>query len=158
MTRPRHVIAGVGQRLAGDDGVGPAVIDCLRAQRLPPDVVLAEVCEPSALVPLLDGPGGTLVIVDAVLADPPGAVHALDGAALERVAPRSVSSHGISVAQALALAAATRPPGSAAPELRIVAVHIGRPIRGTPGLSAPVAASLPEAARLALAQLPRRGR
>jgi hydrogenase maturation protease len=150
--RVRHRIVGVGQRLAGDDGVGPAVIDRLRGAALPADVALLEVREPSALVPLLDGGEGRLVIVDAVLAEPPGEVRALDLDALETAALTSVSSHGLSVGQAVALAAATRGPAAASPEVRVVAVNIGRPRRGTFGLSPAVAASLPRAAGLALAR------
>jgi hydrogenase maturation protease len=131
--------------------VGPAVIDRLRASPLPPHVALREVREPSALVPLLDEPGATLVVVDAVVADPPGEVRALDPATVARAAPASVVRHGLSVGQALALAAATRASGVAPPDVHIVAVSIARPLRGALGLSPAVAASVDEAARLALA-------
>jgi hydrogenase maturation protease len=141
----------VGERIAGDDGVGPAVIDRLRGEPLPADVGLVELSDPSALVPLLDETHGRLVVVDAVLAEPPGEVRALDLAALETAALTPVSSHGLSVGQALALAAATRAPAAASPEVRVVAINIGRPTRGLPGLSPAVAASVPRAARVALA-------
>jgi hydrogenase maturation protease len=160
MTGPRAdvavaIIAGVGQRFAGDDGVGPAVIDRLRASPLPPHVALRELREPSALVALLDEPGRTLVIVDAVLADPPGEVRALDPAAVGCGATSCLFRHGLSVGHVLAFAAVARPPDGAAPEVRIVGVNIARPIRGAKGLSPAVAASVPEAARLALALLER---
>jgi hydrogenase maturation protease len=149
--RHRHRIVGVGQRLAGDDGVGPAVIERLRGETLPADVALVEVREPSALVPLFAEQEGRLVIIDAVIGTPPGEVRTLDLAALETAALTSVSSHGLSVGQALALAAATRAPAAAVPDVRVVAVNIGRPKRGTVGLSPAVAAALPRAAALALA-------
>jgi hydrogenase maturation protease len=155
VTRPRAgaIIVGVGQRFAGDDGVGPAVIDRLRASPLPPHVALREVREPSALLPMLGQPGARLVIVDAVLADPPGEISALDPAAIARAAPTFVLHHGLSVGQALALAAAMRAgaAATAAPEVRVVAVSIARPVRGAPGLSPSVAASVDGAADLAVA-------
>ena len=79
MTR-RHAchIVGVGQRLAGDDGVGLAVIDHLRRSALPPEITIGEVREPSALIPMLGDTQGRLVIVDAVLAEPAGEVLDLD--------------------------------------------------------------------------------
>ena len=143
-------IVGVGQRLAGDDGVGLAVIEWLRHCPLPPGVGLGEVREPSALIPMLDGSGGRVVIVDAVLADPAGKVLDLGVGALEERGLVSVSSHGVSVGQALALARATKSAGEAAPDVRIVAVTISRPVRGARALSSAVAAAVPRAARLAI--------
>ena len=151
MTR-RHAchIVGVGQRLAGDDGVGLAVIDHLRRSTLPPEITIGEVREPSALIPMLADTTGRLVIVDAVLAEPPGEVLDLDAGALESRGLASVSSHGLSVGQALALACATMSEDRSVPDVRVVAITTARPIRGTQGLSDAVAASVPRAARLAL--------
>lgn len=151
MTR-RHTchIVGVGQRLAGDDGVGPAVIDHLRRSALPPDITIGEVREPSALIPMLGETRGRLVIVDAVLAEPAGEVLDLDAGALEERGLASVSSHGLSVGQALALARATMSEDASVPDVRVVAITTARPIRGTQGLSPAVAASVPRAALLAL--------
>jgi hydrogenase maturation protease len=143
-------IVGVGQRLAGDDGVGLAVIDHLRRSALPPDVTIGEVREPSALIPMLGATQGRLVIVDAVLAEPAGEVLDLDADTLEARGLASVSSHGLSVGQALALARATMSDAASAAEVRVVAVTTARPVRGTQGLSPAVAASVPRAARLAL--------
>jgi hydrogenase maturation protease len=148
--RHRNWIVGVGQRLAGDDGVGPAVIDHLRGERLPADVALVEVRDPSELVPLLEQAEGRLVIVDAILGEPPGEVRAVDRAALETAVHPFLSSHGLSVGQALALADATRALATATPVVRVVAINISRPARTSPGLSPAVAAALPRAARLAL--------
>jgi hydrogenase maturation protease len=141
---------GVGQRLAGDDGVGLAVIEHLRRSALPPEITIGEVREPSALIPMLEDTQGRLVIVDAVLAEPAGEILNLDADALEARGLASVSSHGLSVGQALALARATMTASASAPDVRVVAVTTGRPIRGTQGLSPAVAASVPRAAHLAL--------
>jgi len=153
-------IAAVGQRLAGDDGVGPAVLDYLRACGVPPGVTLHELREPSALWPLLDG-GGPLVIVDAVVAGPAGGggpevgrVLELGLEDLEARGLRSVSSHGLSVGEALALAtmaADTRGARRAAPRVRIVAVTIALPARAARTLSPAVAEAIPRAAERALA-------
>jgi hydrogenase maturation protease len=143
-------IVGVGQRLAGDDGVGLAVIDHLRRSALPPEITIGEVREPSALIPMLGTTQGRLVIVDAVLADPPGEVLDLDAGALEARGLASISSHGLSVGQALALARATMSEAASVPDVRVVAITTARPIRGTQGLSPAVAASVPRAALLAL--------
>jgi hydrogenase maturation protease len=149
---PRNAcrIVGVGQRLAGDDGVGPAVIDHLRRSALPPGITIGEVREPSALIPMLAETQGRLIVVDAVLADPPGEVLALEAGALEARGLASVSSHGVSVGQALALARATLSDAAAAADVRVVAVTTARPVRGTQGLSPAVAACVPRAALLAL--------
>jgi hydrogenase maturation protease len=154
------VILGVGQPFAGDDGVGPAVIDHLRRSGLPPGVTVGEVREPSALVPLLADAGGhRVVIVDAVLAEPAGRVLELEEAAVAAAGLTSVSSHGVSVGAALALArvagAGAGSDEARAPDVRLVAVTIARAERGARGLSPAVAAAVPHAARAALAWVAR---
>jgi hydrogenase maturation protease len=144
------LIVGVGQPFAGDDGVGPAVIDFLRRSDLPPGVTLTNVREPTALVPLLDEAERRLVIVDAVLAEPAGEILELGAAEVESRGLSSVSSHGISVGQALALGRATRASGHPGADVRVVAITIARPARDSVGLSPAVAAAVPRAARLAL--------
>jgi hydrogenase maturation protease len=146
-------IIGVGQPLAGDDGAGPAVIAWLSALALPDGIQAATIPEPSALLPLLDGPDVTpLVVVDAVLAEPPGEVLELSPWEIAACELASVSSHGMTVAQALALADALRPAGVAPPDVQVVAISIARPQRGSRTLSAAVAAAVPRAADLALAR------
>jgi hydrogenase maturation protease len=149
-------IVGVGQPFAGDDGVGPAVIAFLRGAGLPAGVEVGEVREPSALIPLLDDER-PMVIVDAVLAAPAGAVLDLDAGAVESGGLTSVSSHGLSVGAALSLARASRPADRPPPDVRVVAVAIGSAVRGARGLSAPVEAAVPRAARLALERATRAG-
>lgn len=143
-------IVGVGQRMGGDDAAGPAVVDHLRAGVLPPEVTVTEVGEPSALLPLLEGGASPIVIVDAVLAEPAGEVIELEPAALETRGLISVSSHGLSVGQVLALAEATRS-DTEPPPVRIVAITIARAQRGATALSPAVADAVPRAAGRALA-------
>lgn len=150
------LIVAVGQRLAGDDGAGPAVIDHLRGSPLPPGVTVAEVREPSALLPLFErgDKGGerprTLVLVDGVLASPAGEVLALTADDIETRNLVSVSSHGLSVGQAVALGRAVNPDGGPR-AVHVVAITITSAARGVPGLSASVAAAVPRAAARALA-------
>ena len=137
-----HVI-GLGQPIVGDDGVGHAVIDWLRREGLPQSVTVRTAVDATDLIGCL-ACTGPVVVVDAVLgAGPAGRVLVLDP---ERLADgaRTVSTHGMSVAQAIALARVLSPPGAGA-SVRIVAITIESLARGAPGLSAPVAAALPQA-------------
>lgn len=138
-------VIGLGQPAAGDDGVGLAVVEHLRAEGVPDGVSLETVPEPSALVERLGTPG-LVVVVDAVVGSgAPGDVLVLAPADLDDVHRHAVSTHGLTVAQAIDLAGALHPIG-ARPRVRIVGVVIEPPARGTIGLSAVVAASVPRAA------------
>jgi len=146
-------IIGVGQPLAGDDGAGPAVIAWLSELALPDGIVAATVPEPRGLLPLLSGPDAPpLVVVDAVLAEPPGEVLELSPWEIAARELASVSRRGMTVGQALALADAMRPRGVAPPDIQLVAISIARPPRGVRTLSPAVAAAVPRAADLALAR------
>jgi hydrogenase maturation protease len=147
----RARVIGIGRASAGDDGVGLAVVDALRAAAIGPGVELHSVAEPTALIPLLDG-ATRVVLVDAVVgAGQAGEVLALSADDLDDAAPRLFSTHGVSVAQALALARALAP-GSAT-DVRIVAVCIARPAGPAHGLSAEIAAAVPRAAAAVLARI-----
>jgi hydrogenase maturation protease len=146
-------IIGVGRPLAGDDGAGPAVIAWLCALALPDGIEAATAPEPSALIPLLDGPDARPgVVVDARLADPPGEVVELSPWELSALELSSLSSQAMTVGKALALADALRPPGVAPPDVQLVAINIARPQRGDRALSPAVAAAVPRAADLALSR------
>jgi hydrogenase maturation protease len=147
----RRCIVGMGQTVAGDDGVGFAVIDELRRRRLPSDVELMCISDAMDLVPLLEG-GAHMVLVDAVLARPAGAVWEV---ALEELSCRAipgVSSHGIGAAQAIALALVLGPP-AAPKQVRIIAVAIERPDHHRVSLSPVAAAAVSVAADRVLALL-----
>lgn len=149
MTR-RRIIAGLGQRAAGDDGVGPAVVDALRAGPLPAGVEAFCLTQPVELVPLLRE-GATLILVDALVGSPAGAVLVLDPDNLSPAPQDPASSHGFGVAQAVELARALSPGGCR--PVRVVAITIPRPERYRIGLSPAVEAAVPEAATRALALL-----
>ncbi len=137
----------IGQRVGGDDGVGYAVLERLQADGVPAGVELVRADEDAALVGLLET-AAPVVIVDAVLGAPPGLVVELAPADLAAGGCTPVSTHGLGVAQAIALAHAVAPDG-VAPSIRIVGVTIERPTRYAQALSPAVAAAVaPAAARV----------
>lgn len=145
--QPLRVI-GLGQRLAGDDSAGLAVVSRLR-ELLPAaapqaDVECRIVAEPSALVPLLWTTRRVLV-VDAVLAEPEGQVRKVKLEELYAQAPNSMSSHGLRVDQAIELAHLTDP-DKVSSHILILGITIAKPVRFQAGLSPKVAAAVERAA------------
>ncbi len=143
-------VIGIGQTAAGDDAVGLVVLRTLRERALPSDVELHALAEPSALVPLLED-GTPLILIDAVLAHPPGQVLELSA---EELAAHTtpLSSHGLGVADAIALARALAGGAAVAP-LHVVAITIARPERHTEGLSREVAQAVPHAVARVLSRI-----
>lgn len=140
-------VIAMGQAAAGDDGVGFAVLDRLRRDGVPPDVELLRAEEDAALVDLLRT-RRTVVIVDAVLGTPAGVVVDLAPDELAARGLTPMSTHGIGVVQAIALARAVAA-DEVAPAIRIVGVTIERPARYEQALSPAVAAAVaPAAARV----------
>jgi hydrogenase maturation protease len=142
VTRAR--VIALGQGAAGDDGVGLAVLERLHTEGVPAHVELVRAAEDAALVTLLET-SVPVVLVDAVLGSPPGEVLELSPADLERLPVRPISTHGLGVAQALALAR-TLAPDRVAPVIRIVGVTIEKPTRYRQELSPAVAAAVARAA------------
>jgi hydrogenase maturation protease len=140
-------IIALGQRAAGDDGVGLAVLERLRT-RAGCDVELCVAPDEAALLSLLATPR-QVVLVDALLREPAGAVVEIAPESLETCSRCGVSSHGLAVAQAIALARALEPE-TLAPRISIVAVTIGRPALLQEGLSPQVEAAVSHAAEAAL--------
>lgn len=149
MTPSTHVV-GMGQRVAGDDGVGLAVLDELRRRPLPAGTVLLHLEAPLGLVELLERQE-RVVLVDAVLGSPPGVVVEPSLEELSDRAAQPASSHGMGATQAIRLARALSP--GATPRVHVVAVTITRPDRYGVGLSPEVAAAVPEAAERVLSLL-----
>lgn len=139
----RTRVVGIGQRAAGDDGVGIAVIEELRRHRLPEGTALVHLADPMGLVSLLESEE-RVVLVDAVVASPSGVVVELGPEELSNQASQPASSHGLGAAQAIELARALSL--RATQDLRVVAITIGRPDRYRVGLSPEVAAAVPKAA------------
>jgi hydrogenase maturation protease len=142
-------IIGIGQPMAGDDGVGIAVARrvCEICERS--DVQVMELAEPSALVPLLADGANPVVLIDAIVGSgKPGRVLHF-APLLGRRCARLLSSHGVGVRDAVELAK-TLEPDAVAENINIVAVTIQRPSHYGDVLSPAVAAVIEQAAAFAL--------
>ena len=140
---PRAIVIGLGQPAAGDDGVGIAIIVRLRAEGDVAGVAYETATEASALVERLQS-GIPVIVVDAMIGrGKPGDVIVLDA---ERLAGdvRPLSTHGISVAQAISLARALAPESVSA-MIRVVGVVVETAKVGQTELSEAVAAAVPTA-------------
>ncbi len=149
--RPGALVVALGQRAAGDDGAGLAVLDELRRLALPEGTELRALAEASSLVPLLETPR-PVIVVDAVVGPEPGTVRVLSPAELARGSSLAVSSHGISVGQAFAMAHILY--GDALSlEIDIVGIAIAPPNRYAEGISPVVQAAVGSAVALIIGLL-----
>lgn len=140
----RPVVIGIGNVNRRDDGIGPAVATAL-AGTPGLDVVTAP-AEPTAILDAWTG-RGLAVLVDAAVGGRPGRVLiASVDRRLDEMADdtRPVSSHDLSLRQTYELA---RVLGRAPDSVVVVTVDVGDTGYGD-GLSASVAAALPEAVRV----------
>jgi hydrogenase maturation protease len=131
-------VVGLGQPEAGDDAVGWAVVDRLRGQLA--NVALVCTTDPTLLVERVES-AALVIVVDALLAAPPGRVRVVGPADLATV--RAVSSHSLAVRDAIALGRCLASPAA---EVRLVAVTIERPRSPTRALSPEAAAAVEPAA------------
>jgi len=146
MSAPLVTVVGIGQPFAGDDGAGPAVIAALRHARLPAGVDVLELPDPADLIPVLER-GGEVIVVDAVVGGPVGALIELDPDQRDPAEPLAVSSHGVGVMQALALARAVAGDRPVA-HTRVFGIGIARPFITMRRLTPAVAAAVNRAARV----------
>jgi hydrogenase maturation protease len=117
------VVMGVGNRMMGDDAVGPVVLDRL-AGRIQETIVLVE--SVGDATHLLDTWRDTrlAVVVDAVVTGGvPGTVHRIDGLEGLPASWRSASTHLVGVAEAIELARAI---GVLPDELVVYGIEIGK--------------------------------
>jgi hydrogenase maturation protease len=137
------VVVGIGQPRAGDDGVGIAVARALAAR----GIEVRESADAAILLSLLEE-RRRVVLVDAVVGggEVGDVLHVGPEALALRGAP--LSSHGVGVAQAIALSRALYG-DEAARGVDVVAVVIERPRGLVEGLSPAVADAVPRAAELA---------
>lgn len=153
MSGPRAVVIGVGNEYRHDDGIGPIVAKRIEKLGLPG--VSVELCdgEPTGLLDVWAG-ADLAVVVDAVLCDPssPGRVWHTTVDAL-RGLTHAASSHALGIPDAVPLARLLdRVPA----ELVVLAVEAQRLDLGV-GLSAPVAAAVPDVVAAVLTELARLG-
>jgi hydrogenase maturation protease len=140
----RTRVIGLGGRLAGDDAVGVAVIDHLRATG---DIGSADLVVATEASAVIEAARDTdrLVVVDAALtSDPPGTVRAVAPEDLLDQA-RPLSSHGLALSDALALSALLWPDHQ--PQVTVLTISIRSAARGSAELSPEVEAAVPRAAR-----------
>lgn len=146
------VVVGLGQEAAGDDAVGLHV-----ARRLVTQGVPALVSTEATLLVTLLVEGHEVVIVDAVVGGgAPGDVVHVRPDELAAVHVPVLSSHGLGVAPALALAGLLRG-ATVLDAVQIVGVIVSREALAGPKLSPAVAAAVGPAAALA-ARLADQGR
>lgn len=141
-------IIGIGRKTGGDDGAGPAVIQWLRQEKRQENIELLEVGEPSALLPLLEQSERVIIVDAALISDTPGTVHVVRPDDLETCPLTSVSTHGMSVGQAIALARVLEPE-KVCPDIHLVAIAAQKPNGVVLGLSPEVGAAIEGAAMVA---------
>lgn len=148
MNDPRAVVIGIGNPYRRDDGIGPAVADEISRLGLPGVRVTLSDGEPAGLLDAWTGIR-LVVVVDAVLCEPPEPGRIWRSVACGLPHGNAVSSHGLGIPETLLLGQALdRLPG------RLVIIAVEAASLGTgPGLSAPVAAALPEAVAAVLAEV-----
>lgn len=149
-------VVAVGNRFAGDDAVGPLVLDALREAGLPAGVVAVERDgEPARILDAWDGLDAVVVVDAARSGAPVGTVHRVDpddepGAL---AGARAAGTHGAGVAEALALGAVL---GRRPPRVVLVAVE-GEAFAGGAAVTAAVAAAVPVAVGTVLHEVARLG-
>jgi len=143
-------IIGIGRRAGGDDGAGPAVIEKLREKRAIAGFQICESSEPSALTPLLEETERVVVVDAALGAGKPGTVLVVRPDDLDSCALSSLSTHGMSVGQAIGLARVLSPE-KVCPDISMVAIAAQKPCGVSFGLSPEVSAAIEEAAQTAYA-------
>ncbi len=152
MIRPPTVVLGVGNPMRGDDGVGPAVLARLRDMGIGDGSVelIALDGEPTGLLAAWQG-RRLAVVIDAMVSGlPPGSVRRME-LGRDQLPPSApaASSHGVGVVEAVALSRAL----AALPDRLVLLAAECATVTLGEGLSAPVAAAVPELAALACAEL-----
>jgi hydrogenase maturation protease len=140
-------IIALGQRAAGDDGVGVAVLEALRALA-PPELELHEISADLDVMGLLQT-AQPVLLLDGLVGGVPGAVRVLSLEQLCAVSPSLVSTQGFGLLEAITLARELEP-ARTSPNIRAVTVGIARPDAPRDGLTAEVAAAVPRAAEIVL--------
>ena len=141
MASRTHVVC-FGNELHADDGFGPAVHAALSRTKLPEGVRLmrADAASPAA-IDCFDA-CDAVVVVDVLGGfGEPGSVHCLPA---EAVAAECGAGHGAGVGRLLETVRAALP---RPPRVRVIGVEAARLDAFRPGLSAPVAAALPQVTR-----------
>ena len=138
------LVAGLGQPHGADDSIGLVIADRLRSKGIP----AISVTDATLLVDLLVVAQRAILIDAVVGAALPGSLVELSGEDLESLSSgRPVSTHGLSLAGAVAIA---RTLGGSA-DVRLVGISILPPKAASTELSPEVTASVPDAIARVLA-------
>lgn len=133
-------VIGLGQRLAGDDGVG-LVVAARIAERAGASIEVIEIGDATALIEALVSPG-RVVIVDAVIGGgQPGTIHVVSPEVLAGERLAAVSTHGIDVLQAIEMARILYP-DAVSTDVHIVGIEIEKAEPTGEGLSPAVAGAV----------------
>ncbi|MEV8099893.1 hydrogenase maturation protease [Kitasatospora sp. NPDC085879] len=146
----RVLVIGVGNPFRRDDGAGPAVVEALRARGERSAVLAVSDGDPGRLMELWS-PADTVVVAEALRspAGCPGRLHTVRAGRAASLAAATASTHGLGLAETMALAAALdRLPN----ELIVHAVE-GVDFTAGVGLTSPVRAALPGLVRLVTASM-----
>ncbi len=138
------LVIGVGNRWRSDDGIGPATIEALAGLDGLDAELLTLDGEPARLVAAWQHRPITVVVDAIVTGDPPGTLHVITDCDQLPRTPSGASSHGGSVAEAVALGRAL---GQLPDRLIVVGVEPATVDHGET-LSPPVAAALDPLIRL----------
>jgi len=144
-------VYGIGNILMGDDGVGPAVVHHLESRSLPPNVILEDLGTPSLDLPTYLAGHDTVIFIDAVASGgPPGTIRIFSRDEITAVAPGiRISPHEPSINDALIVLDFA---GTAPRDVMLVGV-VPETLDGGMGLSARVAAVIPQVAEVVLEEL-----
>lgn len=98
------LIVGVGNRLLGDEGLGPYVIDYLSKLTLPPDIGIIDCgCDLLNLISYQEKPR-KIILVDAICAGgKPGKIHRFNFNEFQGIQTKVHSAHQVKVVDALKL-------------------------------------------------------
>ncbi len=151
MTGDEMLVAGLGNRLRGDDAAGLEAARLVR-ERVPDLLVVEHEREPTDLIDLWQG-AKLAIVIDALQGDEPGRIHRLEvgrDEIPERPSP-SASTHALSLAEVIELG---RSLNRLPDRLVVVGIEGARFDTGT-GLSPQVREAVEDAAELARTELAR---
>jgi hydrogenase maturation protease len=115
-------VIGLGNRLRGDDAVGPLVTDRLVSGGLPPGIEAVESGgDPLSLLDLISGCGRAVIVDAAEMGCEPGTVRLLRGAEIPAGFKMHTSLHAVDLQDVLAMARKM----DVGTDVSLVAVQIG---------------------------------
>jgi hydrogenase maturation protease len=152
MASAEMLVAGLGNRLRGDDAAGLEAARIV-AERATDVLVVEHEREPTDLIELWDG-ARVAIVIDALEGNEPGRVRRFEAVRdeLPRRLSTSASTHALELAEVVELARSL----DRLPDRLVVLGIEGERFETGAGLSPPVERAVEEAAELALAEL-RRG-